>query len=146
MFNLTRSAAYWTSSYSLCVFLQAKLNYGVLLDHTGRSTAKSNYLPTVGGWGQLGEKCKQWKDKCNCKWSRDYERRALVTEGLLLIWANFMLWILKLLNWSVTFVCLQWAGVPCEGTTEFWVSHDGSYMEVGQKNVKGNIWKKVIHV
>ncbi|RDX79308.1 Extra-large guanine nucleotide-binding protein 1, partial [Mucuna pruriens] len=37
---------------------------------------------------------------------------------------------------------LKWARVPCEGTTDFWVSHDGSYMEVGQKNVKGCIWKK----
>lgn len=49
----------------------------------------------------------------------------------------------------VTFVCLfvlQWAGVPCDGTTDFWMSHDGSYIEVGQKNVKGHIWEKVIHV
>ncbi|XP_061348650.1 extra-large guanine nucleotide-binding protein 1-like [Gastrolobium bilobum] len=37
---------------------------------------------------------------------------------------------------------LKWAGVPCEGTTDFWVSPDGSYMEVGQKNVKGRIWDK----
>ncbi|KAK7264349.1 hypothetical protein RJT34_31956 [Clitoria ternatea] len=37
---------------------------------------------------------------------------------------------------------LKWAGEPCEGTTDFWVSPDGSYMEVGQKNVKGHIWKK----
>ncbi|KAK8463803.1 hypothetical protein PHAVU_011G050100 [Phaseolus vulgaris] len=37
---------------------------------------------------------------------------------------------------------LKWARVPCEGTTDFWVSQDGSYMEVGQKNVKGHIWEK----
>ncbi|XP_052734020.1 extra-large guanine nucleotide-binding protein 1 isoform X2 [Vigna angularis] len=37
---------------------------------------------------------------------------------------------------------LKWARVPCDGTTDFWVSHDGSYMEVGQKNVKGHIWEK----
>ncbi|KAJ1410446.1 P-loop containing nucleoside triphosphate hydrolase [Sesbania bispinosa] len=37
---------------------------------------------------------------------------------------------------------LKWAGVPCEGTTDFWVSPDGSYMEVGQRNVKGRIWDK----
>ncbi|KAK8463644.1 hypothetical protein PHAVU_011G001100 [Phaseolus vulgaris] len=36
----------------------------------------------------------------------------------------------------------EWARVPCEGTTDFWVSQDGSYMEVGQKNVKGHIWEK----
>lgn len=34
--------------------------------------------------------------------------------------------------------------MACEGTTDFWVSPDGSYMEVGQKNVKGRIWDKVI--
>ncbi|TKY67504.1 Extra-large guanine nucleotide-binding protein 1 [Spatholobus suberectus] len=37
---------------------------------------------------------------------------------------------------------LKWARVPCEGTTDFWVSHDGSYIEVGQKNIKGRIWEK----
>ncbi|XP_020216144.1 extra-large guanine nucleotide-binding protein 1 [Cajanus cajan] len=37
---------------------------------------------------------------------------------------------------------LKWARVPCEGTTDFWVSHDGSYSEVGQRNVKGRIWEK----
>ncbi|XP_027356377.1 extra-large guanine nucleotide-binding protein 1-like [Abrus precatorius] len=37
---------------------------------------------------------------------------------------------------------LKWAGVPCEGTIDFWVTSDGSYMEEGQRNVKGRIWDK----
>ncbi|XP_019448536.1 PREDICTED: extra-large guanine nucleotide-binding protein 1-like isoform X2 [Lupinus angustifolius] len=38
---------------------------------------------------------------------------------------------------------LKWAGVPCEGNPDFWMTADGSYMEVGQKNIKGRIWDKV---
>ncbi|KAF7810934.1 extra-large guanine nucleotide-binding protein 1-like [Senna tora] len=38
---------------------------------------------------------------------------------------------------------LKIAGVPCEGTPNFWVSADGSYQEEGQKNVKERrIWDK----
>lgn len=36
------------------------------------------------------------------------------------------------------------AGVPCEGTPNFWVNADGSYREEGQKNDRGRIWDKVI--
>lgn len=38
------------------------------------------------------------------------------------------------------------AGVPCEGTPNFWVNADGSYREEGQKNDRGRIWDKVIIV
>lgn len=38
------------------------------------------------------------------------------------------------------------AGVPCEGTPNFWVNADGSYREEGQKNDRGCIWDKVIIV
>ncbi|KAK4284644.1 hypothetical protein QN277_001446 [Acacia crassicarpa] len=37
---------------------------------------------------------------------------------------------------------LKLAGIPYEGTPDFWVSPDGSYQEEGQKNVKGRIWDK----
>ncbi|XP_057748395.1 extra-large guanine nucleotide-binding protein 1-like [Arachis stenosperma] len=40
------------------------------------------------------------------------------------------LWILKL------------AGVKWDGPTDFWVTADGSYVEVGHRNVKGRIWDK----
>lgn len=36
------------------------------------------------------------------------------------------------------------AGVPCDGTPNFWVNADGSYREEGQKNDRGCIWDKVI--
>lgn len=38
------------------------------------------------------------------------------------------------------------AGVPCEGTPNFWVNADGSYREEGQKKDRGRIWDKVIIV
>jgi len=41
---------------------------------------------------------------------------------------------------------LQLAGVPCEGTPNFWVNADGSYREEGQRNDRGYIWEKVIIV
>ncbi|XP_047149097.1 extra-large guanine nucleotide-binding protein 1-like isoform X1 [Vigna umbellata] len=37
---------------------------------------------------------------------------------------------------------LQLAGVPCEGTPNFWVNADGSYREEGQRNDRGCIWEK----
>ncbi|KAL2347867.1 hypothetical protein Fmac_001867 [Flemingia macrophylla] len=37
---------------------------------------------------------------------------------------------------------LKLAGVPCEGTPNFWVNHDGSYREEGQRNDRGRIWDK----
>ncbi|KAJ1440324.1 P-loop containing nucleoside triphosphate hydrolase [Sesbania bispinosa] len=37
---------------------------------------------------------------------------------------------------------LKMAGVPCEGTPNFWVSDDGSYREEGQRNDRGRIWDK----
>ncbi|XP_028777099.1 extra-large guanine nucleotide-binding protein 1 [Neltuma alba] len=37
---------------------------------------------------------------------------------------------------------LKIAGIPCEGTLDFWVSEDGSYQEEGQRNVKGRLWDK----
>ncbi|KAG5010176.1 hypothetical protein JHK82_018798 [Glycine max] len=37
---------------------------------------------------------------------------------------------------------LQLAGVPCEGTPNFWVNADGSYREEGQRNDRGCIWDK----
>ncbi|KAI4298399.1 hypothetical protein L6164_031965 [Bauhinia variegata] len=39
---------------------------------------------------------------------------------------------------------LKIAEVPCEGTSHFWVSEDGSYQEVGQKNIRGRppLWSK----
>ncbi|XP_004498181.1 extra-large guanine nucleotide-binding protein 1-like isoform X2 [Cicer arietinum] len=38
---------------------------------------------------------------------------------------------------------LKMAGVPCEGTPNFWVNADGSYREEGQKNDRGRIWDKI---
>ncbi|KAK7308550.1 hypothetical protein VNO77_42164 [Canavalia gladiata] len=37
---------------------------------------------------------------------------------------------------------LKLAGVPCEGTPNFWVNADGSYREEGQRNDRGRIWDK----
>ncbi|KAG6536296.1 extra-large guanine nucleotide-binding protein 1-like [Zingiber officinale] len=37
---------------------------------------------------------------------------------------------------------LKWAGVPCAGNPHYWLHADGTYMEEGQKNVKGKIWGK----
>ncbi|WOL19566.1 hypothetical protein Cni_G28368 [Canna indica] len=37
---------------------------------------------------------------------------------------------------------LKWAGVPCAGNPHFWLNADGTYLEEGQKNVKGKIWGK----
>ncbi|CAM8901030.1 unnamed protein product [Rhodiola kirilowii] len=37
---------------------------------------------------------------------------------------------------------LQLAGVQCVGNPHFWVNEDGSYLEEGQKNLKGYIWGK----
>ncbi|XP_020216163.1 extra-large guanine nucleotide-binding protein 1 isoform X2 [Cajanus cajan] len=37
---------------------------------------------------------------------------------------------------------LKLAGVPCEGTPNFWLNYDGSYREEGQKNDRGRIWDK----
>ncbi|RZS08911.1 hypothetical protein BHM03_00039951 [Ensete ventricosum] len=38
---------------------------------------------------------------------------------------------------------LQWAGVSCAGNPHFWLNADGTYLEEGQKNIKGKIWGKV---
>ncbi|TKY69155.1 Extra-large guanine nucleotide-binding protein 1 [Spatholobus suberectus] len=38
---------------------------------------------------------------------------------------------------------LKLAGVPCEGTPNFWVNSDGSYREEGQRNDRGRIWDKL---
>ncbi|XP_042402039.1 extra-large guanine nucleotide-binding protein 1-like isoform X1 [Zingiber officinale] len=37
---------------------------------------------------------------------------------------------------------LKWSGVPCAGNPNYWLSADGTYMEEGQKKVKGKIWGK----
>ncbi|XP_074580797.1 extra-large guanine nucleotide-binding protein 1-like [Curcuma longa] len=37
---------------------------------------------------------------------------------------------------------LKLSGVPCAGNPHYWLSADGTYMEEGQKNVKGKIWGK----
>lgn len=37
---------------------------------------------------------------------------------------------------------LKVAGINYKDCTDFWVSHDGSFLEEGQKQVKGNMWKK----
>jgi hypothetical protein len=42
--------------------------------------------------------------------------------------------------------CFQIAGVPCEGTPNFWLTANGSISEEGQKNDRGRIWDKVIFV
>ncbi|THU74968.1 hypothetical protein C4D60_Mb04t38980 [Musa balbisiana] len=39
---------------------------------------------------------------------------------------------------------LKWAGVHCAGNPHFWLNADGTYLEEGQKNVKGQIWEKPI--
>ena len=38
---------------------------------------------------------------------------------------------------------MQWAGVHCAGSPHFWLNADGTYLEEGQKNIKGQIWGKV---
>ena len=38
---------------------------------------------------------------------------------------------------------LQWVGVNCAGNPHFWLNADGTYLEEGQKNIKGKIWGKV---
>ncbi|KAF8405100.1 hypothetical protein HHK36_009998 [Tetracentron sinense] len=37
---------------------------------------------------------------------------------------------------------LRMAGVQCAGNPHFWVNADGSYLEEGQKKIKGHIWGK----
>ncbi|KAG6502735.1 hypothetical protein ZIOFF_035022 [Zingiber officinale] len=37
---------------------------------------------------------------------------------------------------------LKWAGVHCAGSPHFWLNADGTYLEEGQKTVKGMLWKK----
>ncbi|WOK99612.1 hypothetical protein Cni_G08324 [Canna indica] len=37
---------------------------------------------------------------------------------------------------------LKWAGVHCAGNPHFWLNADGTYLEEGQRNVKGQIWGK----
>ncbi|XP_074560892.1 extra-large guanine nucleotide-binding protein 1-like [Curcuma longa] len=37
---------------------------------------------------------------------------------------------------------LKWASVPCAGNPHYWLYDDGTYMEEGQKNAKGNMWEK----
>ncbi|XP_009399100.2 extra-large guanine nucleotide-binding protein 1 isoform X2 [Musa acuminata AAA Group] len=39
---------------------------------------------------------------------------------------------------------LKWAGVHCAGSPHFWLNADGTYLEEGQKNIKGQIWGKPI--
>ncbi|XP_071736777.1 extra-large guanine nucleotide-binding protein 1-like [Rutidosis leptorrhynchoides] len=37
---------------------------------------------------------------------------------------------------------LKFAGINYKGCSHFWVSHDGSYQEEGQNQMKGKIWQK----
>ncbi|URD88405.1 hypothetical protein MUK42_27904 [Musa troglodytarum] len=39
---------------------------------------------------------------------------------------------------------LKWVGVSCAGNPHFWLNADGTYLEEGQKNIKGRIWGKPI--
>ncbi|XP_024959797.1 extra-large guanine nucleotide-binding protein 1-like [Cynara cardunculus var. scolymus] len=42
---------------------------------------------------------------------------------------------------KVELLMLKFAGINCEGSPSFWVSHDGSYQEEGQNQVNAKIWE-----
>lgn len=51
--------------------------------------------------------------------------------------------IIRVNAYTIYFQMLQLAGIQCEGKPELLVTDDGSYSEVGQKDIRGTIWAKV---
>ncbi|KAJ9551805.1 LOW QUALITY PROTEIN: hypothetical protein OSB04_015850 [Centaurea solstitialis] len=92
-----------------------------------------------------------WYDKLSGFWGKEGKSPCQIISPHLSVGAPIMenasngTTKVKINNRVITRVerlMLKYAGVNYEGSPHFWVSHDGSYQEEGQNQVKAKIWEK----